>query len=143
LTVTCLTQTALAQPKHLPDGERINPGAGDPLEKQCYSSSAFIQLLELDNNHSACLKSNARLKEAEGYYKEIQLNLKKVIEAKDDNILILKKDNDRIHKMWKDENRKRHEAENKPNIGSWLGWSIAGVSTVAVAVLLAVVVLDD
>lgn len=47
---------------------------------------------------------------------------------------------ERKHKMWLEENEKRHIAENKPQFGSWIAWGIAGVATVAVAVLTGVLI---
>ena len=44
-----------------------------------------------------------------------------LLKASQDSLLA---ENRRIHEMWKLENKKRHQAENKSDL-SWVGWTVA------------------
>lgn len=134
------TNLALAQPEHLPEGKRVNKGAPD--EMQCYELEGFKTLLRLDADFSWCLKSKKKLDIKTKQQASVILSLEKIVQAKDDNILLLKKENVRLFNMWKDENKKRHRAENKTSLSTTLAWSAAGVFAITTGVFLTVIFID-
>jgi hypothetical protein len=133
--------TAAAEPQHLPKGERIDKGT--PTERQCYSQPEFLELLKLDNEHTTCLEQRRLLEKQTAELKSATQNLLEAAKLQAQAAEDLKADRDRLFALWKDENRRRHEAEQKPHWGSWLGWGTAAVMTVATAVLTGVVIARD
>lgn len=59
----------------------------------------------------------------------------KQLKQKDVQIDILEKDRQRLFEKWKEDNRLRHECEEKSKWGSWIAWGTAGVATVVAIVL--------
>lgn len=50
-------------------------------------------------------------------------------------VLLLEEENDRLFLKWKEENKLRLEAENKPKLGSALAWGVAGTAIIAALTL--------
>jgi hypothetical protein len=145
LIAICLaaaTTTAAADPpKHLPPGERINKGKPD--EKQCYTFPEFKILLKVDNALTVCQTEKKLLEKKTQDQAKAIADLTAATKLQAASITDLKAENKRLFKLWKTENKKRHEAENKPRWGSWFGWGTAGVMTVATAILVTVIIIDD
>ena len=122
LTVICLlAATARAD---LPAGTRNE-------DNICYTFSAYKRLLQIDADLKAERAQTLQLdlkiqaqQEVIDTYRAIDVEQKNTI----DRLAI---ENARIHEMWKEENRLRHEAENVPQWGGTLAWIVAGVATVA------------
>lgn len=90
------------------------------------------------------------------FYETVQLpktkqqldELKKIIEAKDTIIKskeiqldLANKDRIRLTDKWSEENKLRHECENKPRFGSWVAWIItAATSTAAITLGIVLIV---
>ena len=143
LTAICLvTATAAAEPpKHLPKGERIDEGK--PTEQQCYTFPEFQLLLKIDSALTACQTAKKLLEDKAEEHGAIILDLTKVISLQAASVGALQAENKRVFELWKDENKRRHEAENKPHWGSWAGWGTAGVMTAVTAILVTVILVDD
>jgi hypothetical protein len=142
IAILLMAGTATADPpKHLPKGERIDQGT--PTERQCYSATEFVQLLQLDAAHQACLKQRALLEDQNAELKTAVENLLEAAKLQAKAAEDLRADRDRMFELWKEENRRRHEAEQKPHWGSWLGWGTAAVMTVTTAVLTGYVLASD
>lgn len=65
-------------------------------------------------------------------------NLREQIALNLEKLDTLEYENDRLFRKWKDENKKRHEAENKADY-AWIGWTAAavlGASTLALGTVL-------
>lgn len=124
------SSTAAAQ-SNLPQGTR--EGKNTPNERVCYGLSEFKVLLKLDSDLSACAKT-AKLLLQKIDVQEDQIDLFKRLTAAQDQIIQLQQaHNKALFEAWKEENKRRHEAENVPSVSSWLGWSVAGVSIAALA----------
>lgn len=136
-----MTQTLQAQPKHLPKGERINPGTA--TEKECFALPEYKKLLSLDNNYTLCQETHSIDREQLYEQGRMIAELRRIIELKEDNELILKKENERIFQVWKADNKKLHIAENETSISTWLGWSVAGVAVATSAGLLTALIVKD
>lgn len=132
------SRLAQAQPKHLPKGERVNKGKPD--EKVCYTFKAFKTLLILDSDFTGCTKTQAKLKAKANEQSAVIKALERIAKLQGDNTKRLQTGYDRMFKLWAAENKKRHQAENKPNLSATLGWTAAGALAVATAVLFTVVV---
>ena len=64
-----------------------------------------------------------------------------VFMAKDHKLLM--DENTKLFEQWKQENRLRHEAENRPWYGNWVAWGVAAAVTVAAATLTGVLIAKD
>lgn len=108
----------------LPPGKRLNIG-GETY--QCYNFDEQKKIFGLEFDLGFCNRSKQLLEEK----LKIQINtiddLTKTVESQRHDINILTSRSNRLQEMWEQENKKRLEAENKPNYGglSWL--VIAGI----------------
>ena len=129
--------TAVAQPEHIPVGDRETVG-GESL--QCYDFENYKKLLIFDAAFEGCLRTNELLVERHKLEKQRSTAFEKIIALQQKSMIIIEKDNDRLFKDWKEENKKRHLAENRPMLGSYIAWSTAGAFAVATAVLSVIVI---
>jgi hypothetical protein len=74
---------------------------------------------------------------------ELSNNRAKQIELLKNQVEIVKKDRDRITAKWTEDNRLRHECENKPAFGSWVSWGVAAAATAVAVVLTGVLLARD
>jgi hypothetical protein len=141
LTVLLLTlyMTGLASAQSyllkLPAGMQVTHG-GDQLRG--FTLDEFKVILDIYADYKNWGKQLPELKSQ-------ILNLDKIILVKssqeklyETSIKTLKDDQSRLFAKWKEENRLRHLAENKPAVGSWIAWGAAGVAG-TVAIVLGIV----
>ena len=107
---------------------------------QCYDLEGFKLLLKLETSHSALVKMNDlfALKVQEQDLAAEKLNQAFAAEKAANETL--KGENRRLFDLWTEENRKRHLAENRPQMIPWLAWGVAGAALVAAGVLGIVVI---
>jgi len=65
----------------------------------------------------------------------VNAGLRKQLEFRDKQLTISQEDRKRLFEKWAEENKKRHLAENKPMISSWIAWSSAAAAVAVAAVL--------
>jgi hypothetical protein len=66
--------------------------------------------------------------------------LRSSLEACNAELPVLQGERDRLTALWEEENRRRHDAENAPDL-SWIPWAIAGgfaISTIVLAIIVGV-----
>jgi hypothetical protein len=137
LVALVLAQPALVLARdryRLPEGKRLK------IEQRTYQGYTLEEmkvLLKMDVDLEMYSKEIPKFREIIADKTELASELRKIIDAKDEQIRIVSTDKDRLFTKWAEENRKRHLAENKPNWGSWLGWTAAAAMTI-VSVTLAV-----
>lgn len=134
--------TALAQtpPEHIPEGHRC-VSAGETF--QCFDLEDYKQVLKADIRHGKCLERNEALEQKDQNARIQIFNLKKAVEIQEMRTEQVINDNRRIYQMWLEENKKRHEAENQPQYGSWLLWAATGTFAVTTAVLAGMAITND
>ena len=126
---------ALAQGQYvrfrLPDGHRCSVAA---QTYQCFDLGEYTELLHMDEDlryftevHEADL---ARIEALTHASDELRLSL----DSTRANIETLEAERLRLTNMWEEENRLRHEAENRPD-WDWVPWTIAGGFAIATLVL--------
>ena len=87
------------------------------VEIECIKEH-FIYYTNLSYSQSVQLElREAEIETLEGMSAELNLQ-----------VGTLQAERDRLFNLWKDENRRRHEAENRPAVGSWIAWSVAAVA---------------
>lgn len=122
----------------LPKGLRVE-WSGEKY--QMYNLGEYKMLLQMDADLRYFTEKKAQL-EGENYNLTVQVDeLKLAIEDVQKQRDVLREDRDRLHEKWKSENRRRHEAENKPTFGSSLPWFIAaGLGVLSTGLIFALVV---
>lgn len=108
----------------LPKGKRLQV-SGETY--QGYTLEEMKVLLLMDTDLRAFEIEIPKLKQIEIDKQKIIEAKDKIISAKDTQLVLLQTDRDRITKKWTEENKLRHECENKPKFGSWIAWGTAGV----------------
>ena len=140
ILIVFLPASSLARPLYrLPVGTRIQT----PKEElQGYTLEEMKMLLKMDVDLE--------------FYETVQLPkikeqleaTKKIIEAKDviigskdGQLKTANQDRERLTNKWSEENKLRHECENKPKFGSWVAWGLAallGGTALALGIVLVV-----
>lgn len=118
----------------LPEGRRCEV---DGEIFQCYSLSEYRVLLQMDNDlfHYQLQLENAQ--EAVERLERINTQLTIAMDGYESQIDTLQTERTRLFEQWQEENRLRLEAENRPNIGSWVAW---GLSALEAAVIMGLVI---
>lgn len=111
-----------------------------PVEMQCYDLEGFKTILKLDVSHGALIKMNELFVQKEQEHELAEAKLNEALDVERATNQTLKNENRRLFDLWTEENRKRHQAENRPQMVPWLAWSVAGAALVAAGVLGIVVV---
>ena len=139
----CLLQgTAIAQvpPKNIPKGQRC-VSEGETF--QCFDLDDYKELLKADVRYVKCLEHN-RIFETKEQKTKIQIfNLKKAIEIQEERTRNVEEYSNQLYILWLEENKKRHEAENEPQYGSWVLWATTGTFAVTTAVLAGMAIAKD
>lgn len=87
------------------------------VELECIKEH-FIYYANLSHSYSIQLElREAEIETTERMHDELALQVR-----------LLSAERDRLFEKWRLENKLRHEAENGPQIGSWVAWSLAGVA---------------
>jgi len=131
LTISLASNVWAAPPKHLPEGTRTN-------NAWCFDLDESKDLLILDKSYDTCLGNSEKKDRQIKLFDKLVENTRAAVKIAESSVDVLNERNKNLYKMWKEENLKRHEAENKPNFGAWIGWGAAAVMA-GVAASLAVV----
>lgn len=115
----------------LPEGRRCTVAGAT---YQCFDLGEYTELLHIDEDlrhltelHTADL---ARIEALTHASDELRLSL----DATRSSVETLEAERLRLTNMWEEENRLRHEAENRPD-WSWIPWTLAGGFAIATLVL--------
>jgi len=127
----------------------VTPAVGRPLYKapkgtriqvqdktyQGYTLEEVKVLLKMDVDLEFYDQAFPKLKLEIDSYKQIMKAREEELKSKDNQITLLQQDRVRLSAKWTEENRLRHECEEKPSFGSWLSWGAAGAATLVALVL--------
>lgn len=115
----------------LPEGHRCTVAAET---YQCFDLGEYTELLHIDEDlrhltelHAADL---ARIEALSHAADELRLSL----DLTRANVETLEAERTRLTHLWEEENRLRHEAENRPSL-DWIPWTLAGGFAIATLVL--------
>ena len=100
-----------------------------------YSLEEIKKLLLIDNSARSFEIQLFKYRKLLSDYDILTNTLTIKSKLQENDIVLLKKNADRLTKKWTEENRLRHLAENKPNFGNWIAWSCAGVTTATALIL--------
>jgi hypothetical protein len=133
-----LTSSASAQEYvrfRLPDGRRLTV-AGEIF--QGFNLGEYTELLRMDedlrNLTAVHVTDLARIEELTTATAE----WRSAVDACNSSLEISQIERERLLRQLEEENRRRHEAENAPNL-SWIPWTLAGGFAISTAVLALIV----
>lgn len=116
----------------LPEGRRCVVG-GETF--QCFDLAEYRTLLEMDVDLQFYDEAYPVAQATIATFEGIERDLRVALDATHSEIVTLSSERDRLYDRWVEENRLRLEAENRPMLGSFLGWGLAAAGAVAVFVL--------
>jgi hypothetical protein len=139
LLVSLLACPVLARsPYRLPAGTRLQTTQGT---FQGYSLEEMKVLLKMDVDLEFYGTEFPKYKQLLEDYRKLIEARDNILKSKDIQIGLLTKDQTRLTEKWSQENKLRHECENKPRFGSWVAWTIVAVtSTIAVTLGIVLIV---
>jgi hypothetical protein len=151
--VMLVSHPVMAQPTSAPTSQSVSEKllkfpAGKRLKTsqgtfQGYSLEEMKVLLKIDAEYRLCFEQTPIYDKLVNDYKELNENKAKQLILLKSQIQILNQDRDRITKKWTEENRLRHECENKPSFWSWVSWGVAAAATATAAILAGILVARD
>lgn len=133
---TCGTAQAQYTPFRLPDHVTVQV---DGVRHEAFALEGFRELLRTDEDLRHFVTLNPLLEGQLSACTEQLAATTGVADLRLQDISTLRTERDRLQTAWTEENRLRLEAENVPDIGSWLGYGLAavfGVATVVLAIVL-------
>ena len=99
---------------------------------QCFALQEYRLLLQLDNDLFHYQLRLETLEETIVSLERIQDQLNQAITGYQSQVDVLQTERRRLLERWTEENRLRLEAENVPDIGTWLAWGLVGVEAAVV-----------
>lgn len=130
------TSVANAQPsERFPESTTIQI---DGERHEAFDLGGFRALLKIDAELSIASRLVSNLQDQVQEYRLLDERLQLALSEREAQIDILQAERERLIERWTEENKLRLEAENKPSIGSWLGFTLAGGFGVATVVLLVI-----
>lgn len=112
----------------------------DGVRYEAFDLGGFRSLLSLDSDLYYALRENEQLRTYKLSCDTRLVALQQVLDTSSQQLDILRVERDRLYKDWREENIARHQAENKPRLGSWLGFTAAGVFGITTAVLATILI---
>jgi len=101
----------------------------------CFNLDGFKELLKLDLDVES-LRVQVKILNNVIENDKIKINkLQENLDLQIKTIDELETENDRLYRLWSDENKRRRIIENKTNWPAIIGWSSAGVLLVSTAVI--------
>src|SRR5690349_385548 len=117
------TLTVISTNNAYGDPPRGTPCVIGDEEFRCFDVEQYKGLLRAYATVAELTTKNKLLEEKS---KELDSQLNHATQTRavlDTTVALLRDDNERLLAMWKDENKRRHEAESKPGVGPpWVAW---------------------
>ncbi len=108
----------------------------------CFTEEGTKDLVNITNERDHCHEIEATLEEKLTLQLQKIAAMEEVVKIRTESVGVLKTENERLFQKWEKENKLRHEAEQKPQFGSWVAWGTAGFFVVTTAVLTGIVISD-
>lgn len=121
----------------LPEGRRC---AVATETYQCFNLGEYVELLHMDEDLRHLTQLHVSDLERIEALTAAATELQAAIDSADSQILTLSQERTRLTQLWEEENRLRHEAENRPE-WDWIPWTLAGglaVSTIILALIVGI-----
>lgn len=132
---------AWAEPlRTLPAGSYVKANG---KELRAYTLEEFKIVLHIYADYKVWYGQIPKLQDQVSKLEELVQNHKQQLELVDKNVKVLEGERDRLTKKWAEENKLRHECENKPAFGSWFAWGSAGALGLVATVLAVILIAKD
>lgn len=99
-----------------------------------FDLGGFKKLLTLDEDLFFAQQRISQLQALNTSCQATHEALQSALIAVSGQLTIVSADRARLYNEWQRENAARHQAENKPRLGTWLGWSLGSGALVVVIV---------
>jgi len=127
-------------PRELPPGSSVKVGK---KTLRGYTLEEFKTILHIHADYKSWHAKIPKLETKILKLEQLANNQVKQISLLGSSVEILKSERKLLTKKWENENRLRHECENKPAFGSWLAWGSAGAVGALATVLVIVLATRD
>lgn len=114
----------------LPKGTILSVGVEHNM---CYSFEQYQLLLKLDNELRLADGTALAFSQSTSSLRTANLALSASLKVSNQQLVLMTEQRNQLFLDWKGENLARHKAENKPVFGSWIPWTVAGVSAALAA----------
>lgn len=125
-----------SQPTSLPVGRVID-------DLRSYTLEEFKIILKIHADYKSWYTQIPKLKLKVKFLDEIITKKDDQLRLLGSEIETLQTERKRLTEKWKEENRLRHLAENKPKFGTWIAWSVAAVLGVVASALGIILISKD
>lgn len=136
-----MSSPVLADELKFPDYKECEP-VGSSKTHACFDFAGMKVLLKINEKRLTLQEINQDLKEILNGKESIIRAQGKQIGLLKNSLQVSKGEADHWFRRWKEENEKRHEAENEPRFNEYLGWGTAGVFAVS-SIVLGTLVVED
>jgi hypothetical protein len=112
------------------------------IQSACFNINQFQDLLQMDADLHLDEQLIQQLRASVTHYQDIQVQLQASMDNLQTRLDIYVEDRNRLYQLWTSENARRHQLEERPQVGDWVAWAVAaicGVIAVGLGVTLAVV----
>ena len=124
ISIAILATANIALARIPPRGTLIHDGTE---VKRCLGVSDYKDVIQTYEDEAHFREQYDRQKDIINEQKSIILDYGKITRNQEKTIDLLNSENHRLYDLWKEENKKRHLAENKVTIGGIAGWVSAGL----------------
>lgn len=122
----------------LPEGTRITVAG---VTYQAFDLEEYRELLRMDVDLRFQDEFITHLQTRVANYERLVTEYALIVASLEREAEVYQAENTRLLERWTEENRLRHEAENRPMLGSWVAWGFAGIFAVSTTTLLLVEIL--
>lgn len=146
LIILLVGPLAWAQPESMPvmfDLPRGVTIATGKTTYRGYTLEEFKIILHIYTDYKSWGKQLPKIRLQRSILENLTANLKKQLELRAAEVEKLESERKLLTEKWKEENRLRHSAENRPAFGSWIVWGTAALTTAVAAVLTVVLITKD
>jgi hypothetical protein len=127
--ILSLSSAALANP--FPPSQRKN---FDGQTYQCFDFEGYKSLVITHQELEKTIDEVDLLEEKNQLLTDQVVNLQEIRKLNEEKIELFQTENERLYKLWQEENKKRHLAEERPTF-NWLAWTAAGTFATSTLVL--------
>lgn len=146
LIILLVSPMAWSQPESMPVTFDLPPGVlitTDKATYRGYTLEEFKIILHIYTDYKSWGKQLPKIRLQRSTLENLTANLKKQLELRAAEVEKLESERKLLTEKWKEENRLRHLAENRPAFGSWIAWGTAALTTAIAAVLTVVITTKD
>lgn len=103
---------------------------------RCFDLDDYVTLLRMDQDLHFYRLELVNAQEIIASLERVSSQLNLAIDGYEEQVFTLQRERDRLLRRWTSENRLRLEAENRPQIGSYVAWGLAAAEAAVLGALI-------